>query len=337
MCRALHVFVWTLLILPPATAQPLAADVPVESSVAYLGQQPPGPDPELFAPGMVSTALDELNAVFSPDGSLFLFTVKLPGRALHILMHMKLEDGEWSPPRTLPFSGVYDDADPAFSMDGRSVYFISTRPLDASDTAEKDWDIWVVDRLGDGWTKPRNLGPPVNSDQIEVYPSLAENDTLYYSSGRPGGMGRMDLYRTKLVEGRFSEPENLGEAINSEYTEGDLYVAPDESYLIFTTGRPGDFGSSDLYVSFRQPDGSWTAAKNMGEAVNSKYQEYCPVVSPDGKYFFFTSYKPGDLSARKPLTYDAIQEIYQIPQNGLGDVYWMDAGILDRLRPSAER
>ncbi len=337
MFRSLPTLVLTLLILPPATAQlPSASSFP-DLAGDYLGQEAPGPDPELFAPGIVSTGLDELNSVFSPDGALFLFAVKLPRSSQHTLLYMAREHGRWSPPRTLPFSGVYNDADPALSADGQVLYYVSKRPLDAAGTTEKDWDIWMVERVEDGWAEPRNPGAPVNSDQIEVYPSLTKNGTLYYSSGRPGGMGRNDLYRTKRINGQYSEPENLGEAVNSIHFEGDIYVAPDESYMIFTSGRPGGFGSSDLYVSFREPDGSWTTAKNMGEAINSEYQEYCPVVSPDGEFLFFTSYKPGDFSARKPLTYDAFQEIYQMPQNGLGDVYWLSAELLDQLRPTAKR
>ncbi len=337
MYRPFPALVLTLLILPPATVRLASANGFPDLTGDYLGQEVPGPDPEVFAPGIVSTGRDELNSVFSPDGALFLFAVKLPRSSQHILLFMQREDGKWSPPRTLPFSGVYNDADPAFSIDGQALYFISKRPLDGAGSAEKDWDIWVVERLDGGWAEPQNLGPPVNSDQLEVYPSLTSGGTLYYSSGRPGGMGRNDLYRTRMVDGQYSEPENLGEAVNSMHSEGDLYVAPDESYIIFTSARPGGFGSSDLYVSFREPDGSWTAAKNMGKAINSKYQEYCPVVSPDGKYLFFTSYQPGDYSARKPLRYDAIQELYQMPQNGLGDVYWLDAGLLDQLRPTVTK
>ena len=101
----------------------------------------------------------------------------------------------------------------------------------------------------------------LNTDQLEVYPSLASDGTLYFSSGRPGGYGKNDLYRSRPTEGGWSEPENLGGAINTEQSEGDLYVAPDQSYIVFvSSGRDDSIGAGDLYVSFRAPDGSWGAS-----------------------------------------------------------------------------
>jgi len=315
--------------------QPPAESAAVAPAGEYLGQQPPGMTPVLFAPGVVSTGADELNAVFAPDGREFLFSIKTPDRARHTLLSMRwLEDG-WTAPQVLPFSGRYADADPAFAPDGSGVLFISMRPPEGEGPPREDWDLWVVERTASSWGEPRNFGAPINTDEMEVYPSVAADGTLYFSSGRPGGLGRNDLYRSRFVDGSWTEPENLGAPINTEFSEGDLCVAPDQSFIVFvSSGRPDSLGAGDLYVSFRAEDGTWSPAINLGEEINSRWTEYCPSLSPDGKYLFFTSYRViRDEPSATPLTYDEIQRAYSVPQAGMGDIYWVDARVLDALRP----
>jgi Tol biopolymer transport system component len=169
---------------------------------------------------------------------------------------------------------------------------------------------------------------------MEVYPSITQDGTLYFSSNREGGKGKGDIYRSLLVDGQYGEPENIGEPINTENSEGDVFIAHDESYIIFgSSGRSDSHGSGDLYISFRQSDGSWTEPTYMGDQINTNAFEYCPTVSPDGKYFFFTSYKkPEKDGSQKLLSLDDIMKIYAIAQNGLGDIYWMDARVIEEFR-----
>jgi Tol biopolymer transport system component len=123
-------------------------------------------------------------------------------------------------------------------------------------------------------------------------------------------VGGSDIYRSEYGSGQYKKPENLGRAINTEANEGDVCVAPDESFLIVSSsGRPDSYGKGDLYISIRQKDGSWSYAENMGETINSSETEYCPMLSPDGKYLFFTSRKSGN-----------------------GDIYWVDARSIQNLR-----
>jgi hypothetical protein len=300
----------------------------------YLGQKLPGRTPEVFAPGIISTGMDELNAVFSQDGTEYYFTVKLPDRGRHVMMSMRSEAGRWTAPVVLSFSGQYNDADPALSPDGKTLYFASSRPL-VSGEKEKDWDIWKADRTGRGWSEPRNLGAPVNSPDMEVFPSVAANGTLYFSSGRPTGKGRGGIYMAKPVDDGFIEVRGFDEAINAQFGGGDIFIAPDESLIIFSSNRPGGFGNSDLYASFRGPDGSWSAPRNLGPEINSPWQEYCPSLSPDGKFFFFSSYKRNIQPSVG--SYADILRIYRQPQTGFGDVYWVEAGFLEDLRPKIDK
>ena len=107
-----------------------------------------------------------------------------------------------------------------------------------------------------------------------------------------------------------------------------------EFYIIFLRRDKEGFGGFDLFISFRKEDGSWTKAKNMGAPINSSASELCPSVSADGKYFFFTSYrsiyKP---YSEMPLTYEEKIKILNNPGNGLGDIYWVDAKIIEQFKP----
>jgi hypothetical protein len=144
----------------------------------------------------------------------------------------------------------------------------------------------------------------------ENYPLPVANGSIYFLSNGHVGYGGLDIYRSEWVDGRFRMPENLGPAVNGETNDFDPYVSPDESTLIFSSSdRPDGYGSGDLYVCFRQSDGSWSEAMNMGPVINSSSIEYCPKISPDGRYLFFTSGRSGD-----------------------GDVYWMESGVIDDIR-----
>ncbi len=122
--------------------------------------------------------------------------------------------------------------------------------------------------------------------------------------------GKADIYRSRLDDGVYQIPENLGPIVNSEHYEGDVYVAPDESYMIVSIyGREDDLGDGDLYISFRNSDSAWSPPKNMGPGINSDKRDFCPMVTPDGKYLFFSS---------KRL--------------GVGDIFWVDADVIEALR-----
>jgi Tol biopolymer transport system component len=293
----------------------------------------------LFAPGIVSTGLDELNAVFSPDGLEFFFSAKLPGAAQHTMLTMRSVDGRWTDPEVLPFSGSYPDADPAFSADGERLFFVSQRPRSGTGPA-KDWDIWVVDREGDGWGRPVPLGPPVNTDLHEIHPTSTQDGVLYFSSNRPGGFGNFDLYRAEPEPegGGYGEVINLGASLNTPRGEGDVFVSPDGAYLVFSGSRPDGSGRNDLWVSFRESEARWTQPTNLGPRVNSAGIEFTPAVTPDGLFLFFTSYR-GALphGGRVVEPYNDITALYSAPENGLGDIYWVDASVISAARRRQSR
>ena len=122
--------------------------------------------------------------------------------------------------------------------------------------------------------------------------SITCNGTIYLNGDTVGNEQIKDIsiYRAKLVDGEYTKLELLPPGINMyPYQNMFSVIAPDESYLIFTSNRLGNFGGGDLYISFHDIDSDkWTEPINMGETINSGMDERFPGLSPDGKYLFFT-------------------------------------------------
>lgn len=299
----------------------------------YLGQKPPGMEGKLFAPGIMSTGMPELNAVFFPGGKEVIYSVGV-GEMKWAMVMIREVDGIWTKPEIAPFSAEYGGVDPFVSFDGNRVYFCSNRPHLQGEGAREDYDIWYVDRTDTGWSEPVNMGAPVNTDAHEFYPSFTQEGTMYVQSRRKGGIGQSDIYRLEFEEGEYVTAECIPEPINSPGFEGDAFIAPDESYIIVSTYRPEkNIGrSADLYISFHAEEGSWSDLINMGESVNGAGGENCQILSPCGKYLFYTSRRYKDRKTTPLMTYDDILAAWTKSQNGLGDIYWIDARIIEELR-----
>lgn len=297
----------------------------------YLGQKEPGLKPEIFAPNIVSTGMSEINAAFSPDFKEFYFSIRMPDGQL-VIMKMIYDGTKWSEPEVSSFSGKYSDADPFISYDGKWLYFISKRPINSTSVAKSDYDIWRARRVGDKWSDPERLSSEINSESDETYPSLTQSGKLYFSSARIGKNNKDIFYAESLGES-FNDPVRLDDIVNSRW-EGDIFISPKEDYMIFASyGR--DSGSG-LYITFNQ-EGQWGLPQRMSEEINVTGREFCPIISPDGKYFFFTSNQPVETNKLpEKLTYKIIKDdftqSYNHPQRGKTDIYWVDSKIIDNYR-----
>jgi len=302
------IFIALLLMIGISEAQEKESDFPVLKG-PYIGQKPPGMTPEIFAPGIVSTDHNEGCSGFINDGKLFIFrrTFSRNSDAIYIT---ELKDGTWTKPYPAPFKSKVYDGDFTFAPDNKTLYFTSRRSPDNLEQSSPDSNIWVVTKTDEGWSEPRMLESPINSEHHDSYPSVTAGGTLYFFCRGRGGFGESDIFRSRFIGGKYAKIENLGELINTEYHEWDPFIAPDESFLIFCSTRPGGLGRDDLYITFQTKNGAWTEPVNMGEEINSPESENRPSVTPDGKYFFFTSNKTGNR-----------------------EIYWVDAKIIDRFRP----
>lgn len=283
----------------------------------YLGEPRPGTKPALFAADVVNTAEIELNGVVSPDGDEFYFSRRI-GQSFTMFRCLRRGDA-WSAPEPL---SLYPDGeramavDMALSPDGDRLYWLGRCE---SETYPEDpgLDLWTSERVDGKWQTAELVPPPVSTEHSEYYPCVVADGSLYFSSDRPGGLGEGDVWRAqRLPDGSFAEPVNVGAPINSVYSEGDTFVAPDESYLVLSSARPGGRGSNDLYVAFREDDGSWGEPVNLGRQINSAQVDFCPMVTPDGQFLFF--------SRRWGASWDTTTAC---------SVLWVDARVLHALRP----
>jgi Tol biopolymer transport system component len=291
-------------------------------------------EPTVFGRGVISTGDFESHPAFTPDGKTLYFLKDSPAFNFWTICVSQFRDGQWTPPEVAPFSGQYSDADPFISSDGSKFFFISNRPAKPGEKPKEDLDIWIMTKDGANWSAPVNLGPPINSSGNEWHPTLAGDGTIYFGSDRPGGRGQTDLYRARWVNGRYAEPENLGSSVNTEADEFEPFIAPDQSFLIFMSTRPKGRGRSDLYVTYQQ-EGKWSAPVNLGDKINSAGSEYSPKISPNGRYFFWTTTRTTiESSQEKRLNYDELTQKIRSPGNGLGDVYYIDLGVLKLKPPS---
>jgi Tol biopolymer transport system component len=290
----------------------------------FMGQPVPTDQPLLFAPDIISTRFKERDLTVSPDGKEIFFTTGDAKNSFHAILFVQETEEGWTEPAVAPFSGRWNDLEPMFSPDGMRLYFSSKRPLDAGGS-EKDWDIWFVDRTENGWGEAINPGLPVNTESDEYYPSVTRDGTLYLTSKREPSRGSEDIIFFRKTQSGWANAENAGDSVNSVSFEFNAFIAPDESYLLFSSfGRPDGLGGGDLYICNRKADGSWTRARNLGPPINSNRLDYCPFVSADGKFLFYTSEKMEPLNpGNTRLDLSTIRSRFDEVENGMGNVYWI--------------
>ena len=296
----------------------------------YLGLDPPGLVPEIFAPGIISYGFHELGLAISPDLNEMFYIMSNREFTHYVIVGLRQVNGDWLSPEVAPFTGSASNYALSFSRDGNRLFFSTKRPHPGSSEIRKDYDIWFIDREGDEWSSPQPLPGFTRDGLSEVNMSFTSSGRMYVKSSVPGEDG--NLYYADFSEGQYLEPEKLDAPINTEYNESRPFIAPDESYLLFQSNRPGTLGSMDLYVSFRREDGSWGEPINFGAPVNTEWSEFGPYVSPDGKYLFFSSSRGFGPEEYRGKSYIELLDLYRSPQNGYATLYWMDAGIIEKLR-----
>jgi len=268
----------------------------------YLGQKPPGSTPRLFLPDIITEQVHS-TAIFSLQGDEVYWTPMGIGK----IRFMKVENGFWTQPQFLSLGGSTDAKEPCFSPDGNKLYFISLRTPNVSGYTDKK-NIWYAERTSDGWGNPVLLPKVINDLDLHWSFSISDSGNLYYA-GRPIGQGNTnDIYCAEFGNGRFVRRQKLSETINTAGHEDTPFIAPDESYLIFTRA-PANFSvNANMYISFRNEDGTWGEPVEMTGLSTSEH-ELGPHLSPDGLYLFFVSFRTG---RAKP--------------------YWVSADIIDDYR-----
>ncbi len=259
----------------------------------------------------------------SANGNQAFFTIQSPFQEISQIAYIKKENNEWSKPELMPFSDSFMDLEPFLSVDGKRLFFVSDRPINDSIKVKKDFDIWYVERntQDEEWSKPKNIGKPVNSDLDEFYPSVSEKNNLYFTMASPNGLGKDDIYFCTWDNGKYTSPVLLSDNINSAGYEFNAFIAAKEDFILFTKyNEKGGYGSGDLYISKKDTNGMWGSAKNIGKPINTEFMEYCPFYDEKNEMLYFTS-------KRNNITPKAFKNILDMQQyiaesnNGLSKIY----------------
>lgn len=316
----------TCLLVPLLTLAGCAAPCPCATTTAAnpatAGTAKAPRWPELYGAGLFSTSAWDFYMAFSPDQKRVLFGRADDAFAVFEMLETRLgADGRWSAPVRPRFAARWSNADPHISPDGRRVYFISDRPNPGETEHRASLDIWMAELGADGEWGDATRVSVSDPERDEYGPMVAANGNLYFGRDQPGGRGGSDMWVARFVDGKYLPAENLGEAINTNMHELEPWIAPDESYLIFSAlRRPDGAGRYDLFIS-RRVGGVWTKAVPVGGNVNTVQSEFNHSVTPDGKWLYFSSTREfkGELGERfdVPRTADTLRGI----GDGKGDMY----------------
>ncbi|CAL2102607.1 WD40 repeat protein [Tenacibaculum sp. 190130A14a] len=254
----------------------------------------------------------------------FYFTIESYLKEYSFIAYSKKINGKWQKPRVVSFSGQYKDLEPFLSPDGLKLFFASNRKDNSSGEIKNDIDIWYVTRssLSDKWSEPINVGTNINTAANEFYPSVTNNGDLFFTAEYENSIGKEDIYVSRFVNGKYLKPIPLNSNVNSEKYEFNAFIAPDESFILFTSyGRKDDLGRGDIYISRKGKNNEWEKAVHFPN-INSKRLDYCPFVDIYTQTLYFTS-NPSEITKsfkQKKSLEDIVKHIKNTP-NGLSRIY----------------
>ncbi|MFA7420406.1 MAG: hypothetical protein WCZ90_12045 [Melioribacteraceae bacterium] len=257
---------------------------------AYLGQTAPGMVPTKFIPNDLFRPSETTwwyhgSPVFSPDGNEMYF-VKYSNVNGAQIWFTKSINGQWTAPQRASFSTSRFDNNPLFSTSNDTLYFSSQRGGSA---------IFRVTRTAMDWTAPTAINIPYPNGYgtgNEFF--ITRNKTIYFALEALTAGGKRDIYKSRLVNGQYTQPESLGLPINTIEAEDIGYVDPDERFILYCGVKTSGFGYHDLYISSKNTNGSWNTPKHFETPINSANEDIAPYITPDGKYFFFNTWRTGD-------------------------------------------
>ncbi len=262
--------------------------------------------PEIFAAGVVSGPANDLSPAFTPDGATVFFTRANSNQSTILVSH--LADGKWTRPRIASFSGEWRDLEPTMAPDGSYMIFSSNRPVATGDKPldafyngapqpTKGGNLWRVDRIPHGWSEPHRLSSVVNSNTSIFSPSIVRDGSVYFMQPT-GAKTRFHLFRAQFGNGAFSTPVAVPVSAGEDIGDFDPAVAPDESFMVFSSGRIAEKGSS-LFITFQQ-NHKWSTPVYMGDTASVPGTNNIEArLSPDHRTLYFSSTRVIPVAARQ--------------------------------------
>lgn len=187
-----------------------------------------------------------------------------------------------------------DDYMNAVTADEQQLYLTRKLPRDhhsIHESTEFNEDFFKAIKTDSIWRKAKNMGPPINTDENEGALCISPDGKYIFfaACNRPDGYGSCDLYWSKKTGDTWSTPENMGPVVNSSAWDSQPSFSSDGKTLYFASSREGGKGSSDIWKTELQPDGSWAIPVNLGDSINTKYEEMAPFIHPDNRTLYFGS------------------------------------------------
>jgi Tol biopolymer transport system component len=295
---------------------------------------------ELLGPGVISTGLQETTAAFSPDGQTLYFMRSDFAETDDTILLSHRQGTRWSTPEVASFSGRWHDSEPAFSPDGKRLYFVSNRPVHADDAPIiaqmggqhfAGTNLWYVERQANGrWSNPVHVDGALNEGAMLYNPSIAANGDIYFSAHRADSGKLYQIYVVHPTGSGYSDPQRV-ELGDLSHNRMDPCIDPRGRFLLFAGNEGDSLGSADIYIAFRQPDGSWSRPEHLGGDVNTKSLENAPTMGPAFGELYVSSNRQEDV--RFPKTRDTMATLQQRlsgPLNGSRNIWRVD--IADVLR-----
>jgi Tol biopolymer transport system component len=262
----------------------------------WVGPTASPPTPQIFAPGVVSGPANDGSPAFSPDGYTIFFTRSTANWGVIVESHHV--DGHWTQPTLAPFSGEWPDSSPAMSPDGSYLVFesnrpkipLTSRPNEGEPIPGRVSNLWRVDRVGTGWTKPARLPDTVNLAGQSIWkPSIAADGTIYFVSIDKKGGKR--LYSSQYKDGAYQQAQPLSFS-DGTTLDVDRKIAPDGSFLVFcSAGRLADDSKDHIFIVRREAEG-WGAVVPIrydGDDKNGYSTDDDPHLGPDHRTLYFSS------------------------------------------------
>ncbi|MCK5028447.1 MAG: PD40 domain-containing protein [Bacteroidales bacterium] len=265
----------------------------------YFGQIVPQDSAIIFAPEIVSVANRyEYGLAISPNHDEVFFTCEGAEDSTQIsgLLRIKREGDRWLKPQkaNLNQEALWEQ-EAFFTPDGKNVFYAVSDSIGTK--------IWTSSKIADGWSKGELLNSSINNSAKRLfYTSFNSKGDMYYTN-----VDEFKIYKSEVINGAYNNYTDIGLP-----RAGHAFVALDESFIIFDSRQQDSYGKLDIYVSFKEENGSWSNPINLGIKVNSEYSETCPALSPDGKYIFFGRYN--DINEKS-------------------NIYWISSDIIQKLKP----
>lgn len=275
--------------------------------------------PVEFFPENLGSAINTKEAeyffTFTVDQQNIIFTRKIADKQAMFgfqedFFMSTLKDDKWTESVHLPppINTTANEGAPSISADGKALFFTICN----ADGGKGSCDIYLSQFRDDlSWTKPMNLGAPINTSLFESQPSFSsDGKTLYFSRKvKTGNKDNIDIYFSVLQKDMtWSEPKSVGDKINTFGNEGSVFIHPDNQTLYFSSDGHSGMGGLDIFISRRQPDGEWGEPVNLGYPINTFNDENSFVVSADGLRAYFASDRPGGFGGLDIYVFDLYKE-----------------------------